>query len=252
MTNLFPSTFWVLMLAATASAQARATSEDDARAEQEVRARFDAFNQAWKNRDMSFIRDFYAHDENMLLFFERRQLRGWDKVERLYENMFAHALPGSVNSTYSNLEIQARGDLAYVAANFHLEVQNPQGETMTDTGRVSVVFQRRDDKWLVVHRHTSFQAPPGPQRKVPLHTEPGPLWSPSLEGAWRTDGGALLLATATYLSSRGVGGLPQTATYRVADEGIWLTEEGKAARLVELTRLTSTELMLRLPGGAYA
>jgi len=226
---------------------------DDAQSKDEVKARLDAFNRAWMERDMSFIRDFYAHDENMLLFFERRQLHGFDNVETLYQNMFAHARPGTVRSSYSNLAVDASGDMAYVAANFQLEVENPEGETMTDSGRVTVVFERREDDWVAVHRHTSFQAPPGPQRQLPLHTDPGPLWKPTLEGVWRADKGATLIATATYVASRNVSGLPQTATYRIAEEGIWLTPDGGSpgrARLVELVRLTGSELVLRLSSGA--
>ncbi|GMR22643.1 MAG: hypothetical protein BMS9Abin37_1007 [Acidobacteriota bacterium] len=227
---------------------------DDAQSKEEVKARLDAFNRAWMERDMSFIRDFYAHDENMLLFFERRQLHGFDNVETLYKNMFAYSRPGTVRSSYSNLAVDARGDMAYVAANFRLEAENPEGETITDTGRVTVVFERRGDDWVAVHRHTSFQAPPGPQRQRPLRTDPGPLWKPTLEGAWRTDKGATLIATATYVASRNVSGLPQTATYRSAEEGIWLTPDGGSpgrARLVEVARLTASELVLRLPSGAY-
>jgi uncharacterized protein (TIGR02246 family) len=230
-------------------------AQDDARSQGEVKARFDAFNEAWKERDLSFIRDYYAHDPEMLLFFERRQLRGWERVETLYENMFAHALPGSVKSTYSNVDVGARGDMAYVAANFHLQVTNPQGEESTDSGRVTVVFERREDRWIVVHRHTSFQAPPGPQRRVELHTEPGPLWSPTLEGAWRGDKGEMLIVTASFLSSRGVSGFPETATYRIAEEGIWVTPEGGASprpQLVELERLNASELMLRLANGVQS
>ena len=140
---------------------------DDAASAEQVRECLYRFNEAWKERDMSFIRSFYAHDPDMLLFFERRQLRGWDKVETLYENMFAHALPGSVKSDYSNIDVMASGDLAYVAANFDLQVTNPDGEELTDEGRVTVVFERRGDRWLVVHRHTSFQAPPAACRSSP-------------------------------------------------------------------------------------
>lgn len=240
-----------LLLLGSAVSRAHA---DDAQSKEEVRARLDAFNRAWMERDMSFIRDFYAHDENLLAFFERRQLHGFDDVETLYQNMFAHARPNTVRSSYSNLVVDARGDMAYVAANFRLEVENPEGETMTDTGRVTVVFERREDDWVAVHRHTSFQAPPGPQRQLPLHTDPGPLWKPTLQGVWRTDKGATLIATATYIASRNVSGLPPTATYRIAEEGMWLTPDGGSpgrARLVELVRLTGSELVLRLPGGAY-
>jgi ketosteroid isomerase-like protein len=240
-----------LLLLTSAVSRARA---DDTQSKEEVRARLDAFNRAWMERDMSFIRDFYAHDDNLLAFFERRQLHGFDDVETLYETMFAHARPNTVHSSYSNLVVDARGDMAYVAANFRLEAENPEGETMTDTGRVTVVLERRDNDWVAVHRHTSFQAPPGPQRQLPLHTEPGPLWKPTLQGAWRSDKGATLIATATYIATKNVSGLPDTATYRIAEEGLWLTPDGGApgrARLVEVARLSGSELVLRLPSGAY-
>ncbi len=227
-------------------------ARDDAASAEQVRECFYKFQEAWKARDMTFIRSFFAHDPDMLLFFERRQLRGWDKVETLYENMFAHALPGSVKSVYSNVDVKASGDMAYVAANFHLQVTNSSDEELTDAGRVTVVFERRGDQWLVVHRHTSFQAPPGPQRRVPIHEEPGPLWSATLEGAWRDDTGAVLLATSDYIAARDVSGLPDMTRYRIDEEGIWLIPEaGSSASpsLVETTLLTGSELVLRLPEG---
>jgi uncharacterized protein (TIGR02246 family) len=225
---------------------------DDAVSAEQVRDCFYKFQEAWRARDMTFIRSFYAHDPDMLLFFERRQLRGWDNVETLYENMFAHARAGSVKSIYSNVEAVASGEMAYVAANFHLQVTNPDGDELTDEGRVTVVFERRDDQWVVVHRHTSFQAPPGPHRRVPIHTEPGPLWSATLEGAWRDETGVVLLATPDYFSARGVSGLPDMTRYRIAENGILLIPEAGSSAdpsLVETTRLTASELVLRLPDG---
>ena len=248
-------------LSQPASAECPATRDQqsevsiDAVSEAQVRDCFDRFQQAWKARDMTFIRSFFAHDPDMLLFFERRQLRGWDDVETLYENMFAHALAGSVKSTYSNVNVMASGDMAYVAANFHLQVTNPEGEESTDEGRVSVVFERRDNRWVVVHRHTSFQAPPGPQRQVPLHDEPGPLWDATLEGAWKNDAGNTLLATSDFISAHNIDGLPVMARYRKDDEGIWLSPESDAPSqpvLVETVRLTATDLVLRLPDGLHA
>jgi len=64
------------------------TSADDEKSREEVKARLEAFNAAWEARDLDFIRNFYAHDPDMLLFFERRQLRGWSQVETLYQSMF--------------------------------------------------------------------------------------------------------------------------------------------------------------------
>lgn len=238
---------------ANCPAPASAGAAVNTTAAEQIRQCFDSFQEAWKERDLTFIRTFFAHDPEMLLFFERRQLRGWNDVETLYENMFAHALPGSVKSNYSNVDIKANGDMAYVAANFHLQVTNPEGEEMTDEGRVTVVFERRDDRWVVVHRHTSFQAPPGPHRPVPRHEEPGPLWNATLEGAWRDATGATLLATPQHLSTRNIPGLPEFARYRVDEDGIWLLPEADSpanAVLVETPQLTGTELVLRLPNGS--
>ena len=226
------------------------TPSEDRDAADEVRTRYIAFNDAWEKRDMSFIRDFFVHDDDMLLFFERRQLRGWREVETLYDNMFAHARPGSITSKYSNLKVEARGSMAYVAANFELQATSPEGENATDTGRVTVVFEKRDGTWRVVHRHTSFQAPPGPQRKVPLVTDPGPLWSPGIEGAWRSEEGAILLATASFLTSVGVPGVPAAGRYRVDDARLWVAAEGTANEQVfELGSLTDANLVLRLASG---
>jgi uncharacterized protein (TIGR02246 family) len=231
---------------------AQETSEDRDGAE-EVKARFAAFNEAWEKRDMSLIRDFFAHDEDMLLFFERRQLRGWSQVEMLYENMFAHARPGSVTSTYSNLKVEARGSMAYLAANFELQATSPEGDVATDTGRVTAVFEKRDGDWRVVHRHTSFQAPAGPQRKVPLVTDPGPLWSPGLEGAWRSEKGALLLATASLLTSNGVPGFPSAGRYRIDGTGLRVTaEETGHEQVFELASLTTENLVVWLPSGTVS
>ena len=108
------------------------TSSDDEKSREEVKARLEAFNDAWEARDLDFIRNFYAHDPEMLLFFERRQLRGWSQVETLYQNMFESSRRGAVESTYTNLKVDARGDMGYVAANFDLEVTEPGGEVTRD------------------------------------------------------------------------------------------------------------------------
>jgi ketosteroid isomerase-like protein len=158
-------------------AGARAQSAADRRSAEEVRARFEAFNAAWERRDSAFIAEFYAHDPSGVFFFERRQLRGWPKVDTLYRAMFANAGGGQVRSRFEVLDVGARGDLGWLAANFRLEVIAPAGDTTVDEGRQSLVFERRAGQWVVVHRHTSFQAPPGPQRRIPLQTTTGPLWS---------------------------------------------------------------------------
>ena len=168
----------LLTVAATGMAAQPAARGRDLRSEAEIRSLFEAFNRAWERRDAAFIERFYAHDADELFFFERRQLTGWDSIRTLYGAMFANAARGRVESTFDNLQVRAFGDMAWLAVNFRLTVTEPGGATSVDAGRETMVFERRAGRWVVVHRHTSFQAPPGPQRAVPIATHAGPLWSP--------------------------------------------------------------------------
>ncbi len=169
----------LLAMVATSAGSGQAQSAADQRSVREVLSLFTEFNRAWERRDSAFISRYYAHDTSGAFFFERRQLTGWPRVDTLYRNMFANAARGTVRSTSDVLDVGARGNVAWLAANFRLEVTEPSGITTVDEGRQSLVFERRAGRWVVVHRHTSFQAPPGPQRPVPLHRTPGPLWSPA-------------------------------------------------------------------------
>ncbi len=167
------------LLLAVVATPAAAQSDADRRSTGEIRALFEQFNAAWERRDHGFMNRYYAHDSTGVFFFERRQLVGWSRVDTLYGNMFANAARGRVRSFYDVLDVGARGNVGWLAANFRLEVIAASRDTTVDEGRQSLVFERRDGRWVVVHRHTSFQAPAGPQRRVPLHTAPGPLWSPA-------------------------------------------------------------------------
>ena len=168
-----------LTLVTIPASVAASQSAADRRSAAEIRTLFDQFNVAWEHRDSAFINRYYAHDSGAVFFFERRQLVGWPSVDTLYHNMFASAARGRVRSLYDVLDVGARGDVGWLAANFRLEVIEASGDTTVDEGRQTIVFERRNGQWVVVHRHTSFQAPPGAQQRVPLHTGPGPLWSPA-------------------------------------------------------------------------
>ena len=180
-----------------------AQSPQDRRSAVEIRRLFEQFNAAWERRDPAFIDRYYAHDSSGVFFFERRQLKGWPKVDSLYHAMFASAARGRVRSLYDVLNVGARGSVGWLAANFRLEVIEASGDTTVDEGRQSLVFERRAGRWVVVHRHTSFQAPAGPQRRVALHTSPGPLWLPHDD----TTGGS---------DAREIGRLRETSNMAIA------------------------------------
>ena len=131
-------------------------------------ARFeDEFAEAWTRRDLRFVERYFAQDPDLVWFFERRQLRGFADVRKLYERMFRAG--GNVRRTVSNRVIRVVGDAAFSAANFRLESVE-RGRRIVDEGRISTFYARRNGQWVALHRHSSFQAGPGPQRRIPLAT----------------------------------------------------------------------------------
>lgn len=129
-------------------------------------ARFeDEFAQAWTRRDLGFVERYFSRDPELMWFFERRQLKGFEDVRKLYERMFRDG--GNIKRTVSNRVIRVYGDAAFSSANFRLQSVD-RGRRVVDEGRISTFYARRNGQWLAVHRHSSFQAPAGPQRRVPL------------------------------------------------------------------------------------
>ncbi|MDX2031270.1 MAG: nuclear transport factor 2 family protein [Blastocatellia bacterium] len=129
-------------------------------------ARFeDEFSQAWARRDLGFVERYFSRDPELMWFFERRQLKGFEDVRKLYERMFRAG--GNVKRTLSNRVIRVYGDGAFSSANFRIESVD-RGRRVVDEGRISTFYARQNGQWAAVHRHSSFQAPAGPQRRVPL------------------------------------------------------------------------------------
>ena len=135
--------------------------------EQTIAQLEDQFAEAWTKRDMKFVERYFSHDPELTWFFERRQLKGFDDVRKLYERMFNAA--SNVKRTLTNRVIRVYGDAAFSSANFRIEGVEA-GRRVIDEGRISTFYAKQDGEWVAVHRHTSFQAPMGQQRRVPLVT----------------------------------------------------------------------------------
>lgn len=55
---------------------------------------------------------------------------------------------------YFDVEPQVRGNVAWAAFRYEVAFDGPQGHTESE-GRGTVILEKRDGRWLVVHRHTS-------------------------------------------------------------------------------------------------
>ena len=152
---------WVAPFVSIGSAQAKTDDEQTiARLEGE-------FADAWAKRDMKFVERYFSHDPDLVWFFERRQLKGFDDVRKLYARMFDAS--SNTKRTLTNRVIRVYGDAAFSSANFRIEGVEA-GKKVVDEGRISTFYAKQDGQWVAVHRHTSFQAPMGNQHRVPIVT----------------------------------------------------------------------------------
>jgi ketosteroid isomerase-like protein len=157
--------FWLSALETTAASQNSAPPD-----EQAILRLEDEFAAAWEKRDLKFIEQYFSHDPNLIWFFERRQLKGIEGIRKMYERMFADT--PNIKRSISNRVTRVYGNGAFSAANFRIESREA-GKRIVNEGRISTFYARENDHWVVVHRHTSFQAPPGAQHRVPLRIDSG-------------------------------------------------------------------------------
>lgn len=170
------ATVFLFLLTLFPSPAIGASSLAQSNDEQSIAQLEDQFAEAWTKRDMKFVERYFSHDPELVWFFERRQLKGFGDVRKLYERMFNAA--SNVKRTLTNRVIRVYGDAAFSSANFRIEGVEA-GKRVIDEGRISTFYAKQNDQWVAVHRHTSFQAPMGRQRRVPLVTsadyQPVPL-----------------------------------------------------------------------------
>jgi ketosteroid isomerase-like protein len=149
--------------------QPTAASEIGARVQESDKAEFGAvrrtaedFLDAFRNLEWERFQSFFAEDATA--FFppsarEPKLAEGKPEIETVFKRVFAAAQERSKQPPYLAIEpksvkIQMLGNVAIVT--FHLEDPDL-------FGRRTVVFQKREHRWLIVHLHAS--GTPYPQTK---------------------------------------------------------------------------------------
>ena len=128
-----------------------------------VRRTAEDFLDAFRNLEWERFQSFFAEDATA--FFppsakEPQLAEGKSKIETIFKRVFAAARERSRQPPYLAIEpksvkVQMLGNVAIVT--FHLEDPDL-------FGRRTVVFQKRDHRWLIVHLHAS--GTPYPQTKM--------------------------------------------------------------------------------------
>ena len=126
--------------------------------ESEVRQTLTDFIQAFDNLDWEKFRSFFADDATV--FYPRefpRRAKGREEFEKYFQKVFDRIRAGRTQGPYMDiqprdLELQVTGDVTI--ATFHLD------DRPGFLNRRTIVLQKREAVWKIIHLHASEVATP--------------------------------------------------------------------------------------------
>ena len=134
-------------------AQANAAANDKADIEALEKRYIDAFNA----RDLKGIMACYAPGKSLFVFdaVPPRAYPSWDAYKRDWESLFS-AYPGPLSYAISEQSITVVGSVAYGHNIQTGYFTRKDGSRVDVVVRVTDVYRKIKDKWLIVHEHVSF------------------------------------------------------------------------------------------------
>ena len=106
----------------------------------------------WNRGDLAGFMSDYAPDSLTSYVSGGHVQYGWQKLYDRYRTTYFG--PGQVRDSLAFEEVRVRPlttDLAYCTARFKLL----RGDSVTASGPFTLIVQKRGDRWLILHDHTS-------------------------------------------------------------------------------------------------
>jgi uncharacterized protein (TIGR02246 family) len=126
----------------------------DTKVEAAVLAVMNEFVERYAQRDLEGVLELHTPDPDLVTFTPEGRHVGLDALRALIAQDLAQF--EAINWSYGSISVSAAGPVAWVAADTTLNLQGG-GTEIALAGSLTMVFERRGDKWLIAHGHVSFQ-----------------------------------------------------------------------------------------------
>ncbi|MDO9713350.1 YybH family protein [Paracraurococcus lichenis] len=143
----------LLLLSTTPGAAAQNTDAEG------VRAAASAFYAALNARDIGAMEALWARDANPVMIhpsgpFARSPAVGWEAVQRSFAEAWPRFAEWSVR--VDEMRVRVGQGWAVVLATTPVHVKMQGSDAASDyTALATIVYERRDGRWLIIHQHVS-------------------------------------------------------------------------------------------------
>jgi len=107
---------------------------------------------AWQVGDINALHNYYADDVTVVSGAYEPPLVGWPAYLAAYQRQRSRL--GSLRLDRRNTFIFVRGNVAWASYQWDFDAL-VDGRPTSARGHTTLVFERRDNRWLIVHNHTS-------------------------------------------------------------------------------------------------
>ena len=124
----------------------------------EVQAFVDTYNRAMVESDLKTLSGIIAHDEALSNFGTDagEYWLGWEQFKTALEHQFEAAKITAIKTKDLVIRVSPAGDAALVSGNWELFMSVDGKEATVSGMRVSMVLEKKDGQWLLVHSHASM------------------------------------------------------------------------------------------------
>ena len=119
---------------------------------------------AWQIGDAALLHRYYADDVIVTRGDWNAPIVGWTNYLQAYQEQRARTQAALLNRTNTYIQVSGNVGWATYQWDFRGTVDNAPSSAQ---GHTTLIFEKRGDRWLIVHNHTSLAAPPASSAPLP-------------------------------------------------------------------------------------
>lgn len=122
--------------------------------EKEILAILDLIEKSVNMQDYDAVRSIIPDDSEMFGSFEPVMVGFNEMADKQFHKVWPRI--GTFRMDEDSKRVKSNGTLGYASNFFHTRAELPDGSIMERTGRMSWVFEKRADRWQIIHSHDSL------------------------------------------------------------------------------------------------